>query len=247
VSSLKPDFDDTGYVIVTSFLDAVEVKELQLEINRFIEENVRYLPEEVVYYEDKDDLSTLKQIQKIYEYDDYFMQLASKDKVVGLAEELLGGAVTLQNMQYFNKIPHMGQATPAHQDGYYFMITPQNAVTMWLSVGQADASNGAVCYIPGSHKKGIRPHGRTGTLGFSQGITDWSKEDDLACVQMEANAGDMLVHHSLMIHRANNNESERDRKSIGFIFYRDDVEIDQKARVAYQEKLDRSLKEQGKI
>ena len=247
MSSLKPDFDDTGYVIVTSFLDAEEVKELQLEINRFIEENVRYLPEEVVYYEDKDNLSTLKQIQKIYEYDDYFMQLASKDKVVGLAKDLLGGAVTLQNMQYFNKIPHMGRATPAHQDGYYFMITPQNAVTMWLSLGQVDASNGAVCYIPGSHKKGIRPHGRTGSLGFSQGITDWSKEDDLACVQMEANAGDMLVHHSLMIHRANNNKSERDRKSIGFIFYRDDVEIDQKARVAYQEKLDRSLKEQGKI
>jgi len=247
VPSLKSYFDDDGYVIVKLFLDAEEVKELQLETNRFIEKKVPYLPEEVVYYEDKDDFSTLKQVQKIYEYDDYFLQLANSEKVVRLAEDLLGGAVTLQNMQYFNKMPHMGQATPAHQDGYYFMITPQKAVTMWLSLGQADASNGAVCYIPGSHKKGIRPHGRTGTLGFSQGIADWSKDDELACIQMEANAGDMLVHHSLMIHRANNNESDRDRKSIGFIFYRDDVVIDEKAHAAYQEKLDKSLQEHGKI
>ncbi len=247
MQSLKAYFDDNGYVIVRSFLDAEEVEELQLETKLFIEEKVPYLPEEVVYCENKEDLSTLKQVQKIYEHDERFMKLANSEKVVGLAEELLGGEVALQNMQYFNKIPHMGQATPAHQDGYYFMIKPQNAVTMWLSLGQADATNGAVCYVPGSHKKGIRPHGRTGTLGFSQGITDWSEEDGLACIQMEANAGDMLVHHSLMIHRANNNESDRDRKSIGFIFYRDDVEIDERAHGAYQEELNSSLRDQGKI
>ena len=33
------------------------------------------------------------------------------------------------------------------------MIKPQQAVTMWLSLGEADESNGAVCYIPGSHPR----------------------------------------------------------------------------------------------
>jgi len=247
VSTLKTDFDDTGYVALTGFLNADEIEELQRETSRFIEETVRKLPEEVVYYEDKSNLSTLKQVQRIHEHDEYFKRLANSKRVVGLAEELLGGPVTIQNMQYFNKFPRMGKATPPHQDGYYFMIKPQQALTMWLSLGQADASNGAVCYVRGSNKKGIRPHGSTGTLGFSQGISDWSEEDDLACVQMEANAGDILVHHSLTIHRANNNDSDRDRKSIGFIFYRDDVVIDEEAHAAYQQKLSDSLKKQGKI
>ena len=245
--NLKKNFDDVGYVALSSFLDSEEIAELQLETDRFIKESVRKLPQEAVYCEDKNDLTTLKQVQKINEYDDYFKRLANSKKVVGLAEELLGGSVALQNMQYFNKIPHRGKATPAHQDGYYFMIKPQKALTMWLSLGRADASNGAVCYVRGSHKKGIRPHGVTGTLGFSQGVSDWSEEDEFSCVQMEASAGDMLVHHSLTIHKANNNDSDRDRKSIGFIFYRDDVVIDEEAHAAYQEKLSDSLREQGKI
>jgi ectoine hydroxylase-related dioxygenase (phytanoyl-CoA dioxygenase family) len=118
---------------------------------------------------------------------------------------------------------------------------------MWLSLGEADESNGAVCYIPGSHNRELRPHARTGTLGFSRGISDWSTDDDAACVQMTAGPGDILVHHSLTIHRANGNSSDRDRKSIGFIFYRDDVTIDQEAHDQYQHDLHESLRKQSKI
>jgi phytanoyl-CoA hydroxylase len=247
MSDLKSNFDEQGYVAYKSFLDGDEISEVQRQTARFLEEVAPGLPEDIVYYENKEDVSTIKQVQKLYDYDEFFLQLAKSDKVVGLAETLLGGKVELQNMQYFNKVPGMGKATPAHQDGYYFMIRPQEAVTMWLSLGDADASNGAVCYIPGSHKKGIRLHGPTSTLGFSQGISDWSGADDTAEVQMEAGPGDILVHHSLMIHRANKNGSERDRKSLGFIFYRDDVEIDEDAHAAYKETLHQSLSEQGKI
>ena len=127
------------------------------------------------------------------------------------------------------------------------MIKPQQAVTMWLSLGEADENNGAVSYIPGSHNRDMRPHARTGTLGFSQGIADWSEDDVAACVQMTASPGDILVHHSQTIHRANGNSSDRDRKSIGFIFYRDDVAIDQEAHERYQRDLHESLRNQSKI
>ena len=122
MTTLKKDFDEVGYVALRGFLDADEVEELQRETNRFTEETVSTLPEQVVYYEDKSNPVTLKQVQRIHEHDDYFMRLATSEKVVGLAEELLGGPVTIQNMQYFNKFPRMGKATPPHQDGYYFMI-----------------------------------------------------------------------------------------------------------------------------
>jgi phytanoyl-CoA hydroxylase len=247
VENLRSTFDSDGYVAIKSFLDKNEVDELRQATLRFIEEEVPQLPDDVVYCEVKGDYSTLKQIQKLNDFDKYFESLAKTKKVVGLAEELLGGGVELQNMQYFNKVPQLGKPTPPHQDGYYFMIKPQQAVTMWLSLGEADESNGAVCYIPGSHNSGMRPHANTGTLGFSQGVSDWSAEDDAACVQMTAGPGDILVHHSRTIHRANGNNSDRDRKSIGFIFYRDDVAIDQEAHDQYQRGLHESLREQSKI
>ncbi len=243
----KQLFDDKGYIAVKGFLNQEEVAELIRETNRLVVDVVPSIPESEVYYEDKGNPETVKQIQRLDEYDDYFKKLANSEKIVGLAERVLGRPAVLKNIQYFNKVPRIGKETPAHQDGYYFMIKPQEAVTMWLSLGDADAENGAVCYIPRSHKKGMRAHGQTALLGFSQGISDWSDEDTNAEIQMVAAAGDILVHHSLTIHRANPNKSDRQRKSIGFIFYREDVEIDEEAHAEYKRKLDMALKEEGKI
>lgn len=247
MSELKQRFDIDGYVAIKGFLDEQKSLELISQTQRFIKEIVPNIPAEKAYYEDITDKTTLKQVQKIYDYDDYYLKLATSDVVVTLAEELLGGPVELKNMQYFNKTPRVGQPTPAHQDGYYFKIKPQEAVTMWLSLGDADEKNGAVCYIPGSHKKGIREHNTTKTLGFSQGISDWSAEDDENEVQMKAQAGDILVHHSLTIHRANANQSDNSRQSVGFIFYRQDVVEDTSAHDAYKVLLNETLAEQGKI
>jgi len=244
---LKKTFDQDDYIAVEGFLDKEEVAELIRKTDRLISEVIPSIPESEVYYEDKENLETLKQIQRLDKYDAYFDKRANSQKVVGLAELVLRGLVVLKNIQYFNKIPRIGKETPAHQDGYYFMIKPQKAVTMWLSLGDADERNGAVCYIPESHSKGMREHGNTSLLGFSQGMTDWAEADTKAEVQMEASAGDILVHHSLTIHRANPNLSDRQRKSIGFIFYREDVEIDEEAHVKYKEKLNAKLEKEGKI
>jgi len=247
MTKLKKNFDRDGYIAIKGFLDEQQSVELISQTQRFITDVVPTIPSEEVYYEDKADKSTLKQVQKVYDYDDYYLQLATSHAVVSLAEELLGGPVDLKNMQYFNKVPRIGQGTPAHQDGYYFKIKPQQAVTMWLSLGDADEKNGAVCYIPGSHKTGMREHNTTGTLGFSQGISDWSAIDDENEIQMTAQAGDILVHHSLTIHRANANQSQNSRQSVGFIFYRQDVVEDKAAHDNYKAKLNEKLAAQGKI
>ncbi len=247
MNNLHTQFTKNGFVTVPSFLGMDEIIDLREACERFIENVVPRLSDDIVYYDNKSKPSSLKQVQRLHELDDYFKQLANSQKIVGLAKQLLGGEVELKNMQYFNKVPGPNEATPAHQDGYYFMIKPQAAITMWLSLGEADASNGAVCYLPGSHLKGMRAHGATSTLGFSQAITDWSPRDSQAELQMTAKAGDMLVHHSLTVHRANRNSSYRDRKSIGFIFYSKDVVVDEHAHARYQAALNRKLKEQDKI
>ena len=58
-------------------------------------------------------------------------------QVAALAE-----GVEFRNMQYFDKPPtslygpgKTSQATPPHQDAYYFMIAPpQQAVTAWMAL-----------------------------------------------------------------------------------------------------------------
>jgi len=241
------NFQTQGYCIERAFLSPEEVAELVQQINRVINTLVPSLPAEEVYYDNKSDPTSLKQIQQLNKYDPYFEALATSAKFQGLAEQLLGAPATIKNVQYFNKAPGIGKATPAHQDGFYFMIKPQQALTMWLSLGTADADNGAVVYVPQSHQHGLRPHNQTATLGFSQGISDWCEADQQSEQQMQAKAGDLLIHHCLTIHRANANTSQRCRKAIGLIYYRSDVTVDEHSYLNYKKDLNQQLQQQDKI
>jgi len=245
--SFREEFVENGYIVKRSLLNEHEVIELQENVDRFIKKVIPNVPNEEVYYDDVDRPETLKQIQHLSKYDRYFKELALNSKVLGLAEECLGAPVDLINVQYFNKSPEKNLCTPPHQDGFYFPIQPQEALTMWLSLDDADVENGAVRYIPKSHNRGLREHHRSQILGFSQSIKDWSEEDEESLLQMEAKAGDILVHHSLTIHASKPNVSTRVRRAVGFIFYRSDVVCDEKAHALYQKNLAKGLALEGKL
>ena len=97
---------------------------------------------------------------------------------------------------------------------------------MWLALDVVDEENGCVRYVRGSHRRGMRPHGRTGVLGFSQGITDYGQPEDLADeIAFPAQPGDLLVHHALTIHRADGNRSATRHPTLfGFHLLRRELE-----------------------
>ena len=244
----KETFEQDGFVAVPGFCDAGGLRTIEAELSRFIAERVPALPAEHVFYEDKADAATLKQIQRLHEYDQFFGEFF-EGKPRRLAGELLGEAVVGKNLQYFNKLPALGQATPPHQDGFYFMLKPCRALTMWMALDVVDEENGCVRYVRGSHRVGMRPHGRTETLGFSQGITDFGQAADsrneVAC---PAQPGDLLAHHALTIHRADANTSEtRSRRALGFIYYGESACENVQAHEAYQSLLATEMSVAGKI
>lgn len=216
----KSDFDKDGYTIQRNFLDERETEEVTSNLDRYIEKIVPKVPVEHAFYEDKSDRSTLKQLPHMQTHDPYFDRMLNKSAFRELAETLLDGEVVSKNVQFLCKPPTVGQATPSHQDGYYFMIEPVEGLTMWLGLDFADEENGCLRYVKGSHKKGLREHGRTQTLGFSQGIADFGTEDDLAHEAVyTASPGDLLTHHALTVHRADANRSAtRTRRAIGLVY-----------------------------
>ena len=242
-------WNNDGYVHLRQFLSSEDVDRVLSELQRFIEDIVPTLPSSEVFYEDKENPESLKQIQRLGEHDAFFKQLHETSPFRDLAEQLLNGPVAPKNLQYFNKPAGLGRATPPHQDGFYFMLTPCEAVTMWLALDVVDELNGCVRYIAGSHRSGLRLHTRTSTLGFSQGIADFPAAGELDRSRaMVARPGDLLAHDALTIHYADpNNDVSRDRRALGFIYYSQRAREDTTAHQQYQESLVQELAAQGKI
>jgi len=248
-AEILQDFEADGFAAIRRLVAGQALDELMANVNRFIADVVLGLPREHVFYEDRDDPSSLKQIQHLEDHDPWFRDLLAGGVFRELAERLLKGPVVPKNMQYFNKPPRIGQPTPPHQDGYYFMLNPCEALTMWLALDDVDEQNGCVRYVRGSCRRGMREHARTATLGFSQGIVGYPTEDDrqheVAC---PAQPGDLFVHHAMTIHRADGNRSkDRSRRAIGMIFYSQRAREDTAAHEAYQRKLAAELAAKGRI
>ncbi len=147
---LKEAFRRDGYVFLPGFLSPAEVGELNEQVKKFISGEVPVMPKELVFYEDRNDPATLKQLIDMQKYNAYFDVMLNNSKFKQIAEFLLDDAAIPKTLEYFNKPPKIGKPTPPHQDNYYFMLKPTEAVTMWLALEDVDAENGCVRYVTGS-------------------------------------------------------------------------------------------------
>lgn len=244
---IKADFDRDGCVAIRGFLSLEEVQDVLANVERYLREVSPTLPPEEHFYEIKGRPETLKYIKSMSAHDEYFRDLANSEKFIKLAELLLEDDIVCQDMSMFNKPPRVGEETPAHQDGFYFMLEPNEALTVWLALDVVDEENGCVRYVKGSHRRGMRDHRRTNTLGFSQGMSDYSPEDAAQEIALHAQPGDALIHHSMTIHRAEPNRSDRPRRALGFVYYAARAKQDKAAIDEYQKTLYRDLAEAEKI
>jgi phytanoyl-CoA hydroxylase len=248
-AALKQEFETNGFVVLRNYIQGNELDSLRTQLDRLIRDVVPTMPPEHVFCEEKGRLETLKQLQMLHTHDSFFRELFLGGRIEKLAELLLDDGVVGKNLQYFSKPPRTGQATPPHQDGFYFKLTPCEALTMWLALDEVDHENGCVCYVRGSNRKRLRAHQQSGVLGFSQVMTDYGLPEHVENeVHVPAEPGDLLVHHALTIHRAGANQSSnRLRRSLGFIFFGRRAKPDEFALSNYQKKLKDELTATGRI
>lgn len=235
--SRKSDYDRDGFIVVRSFLSDTELSELRQELDRYISDVVPSLPETAAFFHDQTQPQSLKQLQHMG-CDPFFEACRSHPEWSALAHELIGEECHAQEPEWFNKPPQTDHITPPHQDNYYFCLGPPNVATLWLALDPVDSENGCLTYVAGSHRLGIRPHGATQVLGFSQGITDYGDDDRTREVAIDLNPGDLIAHHGETIHRADANRSkDRQRRAFAMVFRGVSCQRDNDAYARYEQAL----------
>lgn len=236
----KRDFDRDGFVVVRNFLAAAELAELRDELERYIRDVVPTQPDTAAFYQDRSRPETLKQLQHMG-CDSFFESYRKQPRWQALAVELIGEESHAQEPEWFNKPANTDHRTPPHQDNFYFCLRPANVATLWLALDAVDSDNGCLRYVSGSHQHGIRPHGQTAILGFSQGITNFDERDIEREVAVNLQPGDLVAHHGKTIHRADANQTtDRQRRAFAMVFRGMSCQRDDEAYARYT----RSLKTQ---
>ena len=244
LEDLKKSYDQDGYNHIPALFSKADMEVINKEFNRYIKDCVPKMKDQEVYYVDKTNKDTLMQMQKLEEYDKFFYDLFYNSKIKDLAANALGEDVVPRAMEYFNKPPGKSNPTPPHQDGYYFNLDNDKAVTGWMALEDVDDENGCIHYVKGSHKQEYRPHGKSEILGFSQGVTDFGTEEDKKnTVKFEGKAGMFLMHDAKIIHFATPNKSlVRSRRAFGFVYHGVSAKQDIEKGKAYQKKLHDELR-----
>jgi phytanoyl-CoA hydroxylase len=127
-----------------------------------------------------------------------------------VAVQLLGPDVRFWWDQGINKAPGSGSTIPWHQDNGYQPGRMPAYLTCWLALDDSSPANGGLEVIPGSHHEGQRDHAMCGV----HAAIDASQVAADAAVPLDANAGDVLLFSSLLVHQTVGNRTvDRQRRA----------------------------------
>jgi phytanoyl-CoA hydroxylase len=109
------------------------------------------------------------------------------------------------------KRAHVGSEYTWHTDHSFLagFLGPDAAgevVTAMILLDAADAGNGALTLVPGSHRDGPRPDDEPPRPGDGEPVL------------VEARAGSVVFFPSTMVHRSDANRSARDRRALLYLF-----------------------------
>ena len=142
------------------------------------------------------------------------------DVFSGLAHDLLGPDVRLYWDQTVYKKPGATERFPWHQDNGYTYVKPQQYLTCWVALTDADEENGCPVVAPGIHRMGTLAHAGT-DLGF-----ECFAHAPGEAVPVPVRAGGVVVFSSLTPHMTGPNRSVgRERKAYIVQFAPDGAEV----------------------
>lgn len=167
-------------------------------------EKSRHLRESDHYFDIAPDHSfdapKLRRISRPTELDSVYEAAAFQSVAGDIAADLLGGAVKFYHSKINFKIPGSTASNVQwHQDWPHFPHTNYDLLAVSLPMQARTRANGCIKAVPGSHKRGALSTWRDGRYVFT--CEHEMLDGDMSeAVDLEAEPGDIIVHHGLAVH-----------------------------------------------
>ena len=197
------NFRGQGYFIIEDMFTAHEIDDLTAHIEPFVHAHEANLAKA-----GNDGISRAKEISfttHLAEKDSAIKAFVSQPKLVNIATTILGPNVRLYWDQAVYKRPETRRDFPWHQDTGYTPVIPEEYLTCWVALENANIENGCIWIMPGTQTQGLVEHketpvGKQCYFGSDPGIA------------VELRKGSVAFFSSLTFHRSGPNLSGTIRK-----------------------------------
>jgi phytanoyl-CoA hydroxylase len=161
---------------------------------------------------------TVRRLRQVYDRDIVFKDWMENKKIRPVLKQILGDDVVLtlaHHNSIMTKMPYSSTETAWHQDRRYWSYDGDNLVSVWLALGEENAENGVLEFIPKSHKMIFSKEQFREKEYF-----DTKHPKNMSLIEtrksFSLNKGDVVIFHSKLLHRANANESKKPK--ISFVY-----------------------------
>jgi len=219
--SIKQNYERDGFLKIETLFTEERMLEIEAQLKKYVKDVVPQLSPQDVVYETRLNESTGNEIRNLWRmehHSEYFAHLARDPGLLKLIDVLINGAPRLLAVELFAKPSRVGSAVPYHQDNAYFNYIPADALTCWIAIDDSDHTNGCVYYLRGSHRQGTLPHIASQVQGNSLKIKnppDPASADEVPGV---LSRGGAIIHHCCLLHRSEQNTSNRPRRGLLFVY-----------------------------
>ncbi len=164
---------------------------------------------------------TVRRLLDAYGREPEFAAWATQPRVREWMQAYFGDAVVLSRVHHnclMTKHPQFGSMTGWHRDMRFWAFARENLVSVWLALGEETIENGALWFVPGSHR-----------IAFEGERFDESKffrvdRDDNSALLSSAESprlapGDAVFFHCNTLHSAGKNRSAAVKFSLVFTYH----------------------------
>jgi hypothetical protein len=219
---LVEDFRRDGFVVVPGLLSADERRRygsaVDEAVGRRSEGDTRTLAQKSRYEQ------SFIQCQNLWEDSEGVRPLTFHPLLAETAARLLGvGAVRLWHDQALYKEPG-GRETDPHQDQPYWPIVETNTITAWIPFDGSTLETGAMGYLPGSHRLGVREFVNIFTGDLDEDDGGMLGREELTGIEpvfVEVPPDAVAYHHGLTFHLAGANRTGTVRRVHTVIYFAD--------------------------
>jgi ectoine hydroxylase-related dioxygenase (phytanoyl-CoA dioxygenase family) len=158
----------------------------------------------------------------------HVFRICTLPQILAAVQSVLGTDVLLHTSDFFIKEPGASEI-PWHQDGLNLFVDDALApITVWLALDACTLENGCLELIPGSHRAPVEH--RSCASPYLYGVFATPEATARAAsISVQMKPGEMLLFHSLMLHRSGPNLSPSRRAGLSIRYLRPNVRINHDA------------------